>query len=851
MTKQQQISMARRQPLTPGSLLWPILALIFFGLLAPSSLYLVTLGAFIILTIASVTYLSNWRQGLVTVAIAIVGLEIVFRMSRHHFHYEQPALLHLGAVTFLSLASVLEVSRLKSRAQKLYQEMSRGKNDAESSVHDEEAESDMVNAHLKHEIDDAGNRDVLREMKTDFRDLLEQDAIGIVHVDLTGKIIRVNRKFCDIVGYTQDELTGIQVQQLTYSEDLPITVELMRTLHGSEIAPEVKEKRYVRKDGALTWVTVTASPKSGTDAGMPELFVWFVQDVSKRKLAESALQASEEKFRATAEQCPVGITQVSLDGQWLYINPKMCELTGYTEEEIKLLTDQEITHPQDIEAQHAQTKHLIAGEIPAFTMRKRYIRKDGAIVWTDMTVSAVRGISGQAQSFLMILEDTTAAREYTRQIFDMARYDSLTGLPNRNFLKVRFMQAKQRALQNGKQIALLFLDLDKFKDINDSFGHEMGDRLLNAIVRRIKSCIREFDMIARLGGDEFAVILENLSEPQQAGQIAQEILDSLALPIALEEAEVFQTASIGITLYPQDGDGAEGLLRKGDIALYAAKERGRNNYQYFMPEMGTRAIERVNMKNQLRYALERNELFLLYQPQVDINSGDIIGTEALIRWQHPEFGLVPPARFIPLAEETGLIMPIGEWVLKTACQQNKVWQEMGLKPLKMAVNLSARQLREAHLADQIRQIVRDTGLEPQYLELEITEGLLIENIRHSRAILSELRNAGIQVALDDFGTGYSSLTYLKNLDFDVLKIDSSFIRHLATETPDSGNARAIATSIITMAHSLGLKVMAEGVETEAQRDWLRHVGCDYMQGYFFSCPIAADHIPILLEKITP
>lgn len=846
---EQQISTTRSQLLTPSSLVWPVLALTFFGLLARSSPYVFAPGALFIVIVVYATYLSNWRQGAITAAIAVFELAIILWMPGHHFHYEKSAFL--CTVTFFSLASVLAVSHLKARAQKLYQEMPQGKNDPESSEQDKEAECDMVNAHLNPEIENGGNRDILREeMKSDFHDLFEQAAIGILHVDRTGKIIHVNRKFCDIMGYTQQELAAIQVQKLTYPEDLPITAELMRRLGCNEIATVVKENRCIRKDGTVIWVKVTATPKSGGDTDMPERFVWFVQDISKRKLAESALQASEKKFRATVEQCPVGITQIGLDGRWLYINPKMWELTGYTEEEIQSLTDQEITHPKDIDAQLEQMERLIAGEIPSFTMRKRYVRKDGDIVWTDVTVSALRDAYGKAQSFLMMVEDTTAAREYTRQIFDMARYDSLTGLPNRNFLKARFMQAKQRARQNGKPVALLFLDLDKFKDINDSFGHEMGDRLLNAIVQRIKSCVRECDMIARLGGDEFAVILENLSEPQQAGQIAQGILDSFILPIGLEDTEVFQTASIGITLYPQDGDGIDGLLRKGDIALYAAKERGRNNYQYFTPEMSTRAVERVNMKNQLRYALERNEFFLHYQPQVDITSGQIIGTEALIRWQHPEFGLVPPARFIPLAEETGLILSIGEWVLKTACQQNKAWQEMGLKPLKIAVNLSARQLREPHLADRIRQIVQDTGLEPRYLELEITEGLLIENIRHSRVTLAELRNAGIQVALDDFGTGYSSLTYLKNLDFDVLKIDSSFIRHLATETPDSGNARAIANSIITMAHSLGLKVMAEGVETEAQRDCLRQMGCDHMQGYLFSRPIAADHIPPLVKAAT-
>ncbi len=431
----------------------------------------------------------------------------------------------------------------------------------------------------------------------------------------------------------------------------------------------------------------------------------------------------------------------------------------------------------------------------------------------------------------------------------MAHYDELTGLPNRILFNHRLKQAMMEAAARERLVALMFVDLDRFKTINDTLGYEIGDVLLKAVAERLKDCLRRGDTVARLSGDEFALVFADMAHIDDASRLAQKILDSFTTPFRIGERDLFITSSIGITLYPFDQDDANTLLKNADAAMYRAKEQGRNNYQFYTSEMNVRALERLSFETNLRQALERDEFILHYQPKVDLVTGNVIGMEALLRWQNPELGLVSPTEFIPLAEETGLIVAIGEWVIRTACKQNKAWQAAGLPSLRISVNLSARQFKEKNLVERVAQALKETGLEARYLELELTESLL-QTPETTITPLKELHALGIHLSIDDFGTGYSSLSYLKRFPIDTLKIDRSFVRDITTDADDA----AIANAIITMAHSLGMYVVAEGVETGEQLAFLCQRKCDSMQGYYFSKPLPADVFASLIKdrrRLTP
>lgn len=423
-------------------------------------------------------------------------------------------------------------------------------------------------------------------------------------------------------------------------------------------------------------------------------------------------------------------------------------------------------------------------------------------------------------------------------------YDLLTDLPNRMMFVDRLTLALARASHERKMLAVLFVDLDRFKTIIDTLGHAIGDRLLRGVADRLRSCLEEGDTLARLGGDEFVVLLPKINRADQAVRKAQKLLDVLRASFHFNDHELHITTSIGISLYPYDGEDADTLLKNADTALYRAKEQGRNNYQLYTPAMNARAFERLALENSLRKALERHEFLLHYQPQVDLRTEQITGMEALLRWQHPDLGVVYPAEFISLAEETGLIVPLGEWVLRSACAQNKQWQKAGLPKLAVAVNLSARQFQHQDLVETVARILRETGMDPRYLELEITESVAMQNADYTIVVLRELKDMGIQIAMDDFGTGYSSLSYLKKFPIDTLKIDQSFIRDLSSDPNDA----AIANAIIVLAHSLKLKVVAEGVETGDQRSFLKQRLCDKIQGFLFSSPLPADMFEHLVRQ---
>ncbi|HEY3326247.1 MAG TPA: EAL domain-containing protein [Novimethylophilus sp.] len=464
-------------------------------------------------------------------------------------------------------------------------------------------------------------------------------------------------------------------------------------------------------------------------------------------------------------------------------------------------------------------------------------RKNGEIYPEWLSISTIRDKSGQVQNYIGMFVDLSRQKETERRLDYLAHHDGLTGLPNRELFKDRLLVAIAQAKRKHQSLAVLFLDIDHFKYINDTFGHAEGDSLLKLVARRLAVCLREEDTLSRMGGDEFTVLLQNVDEAD-ARRVAEKIVNAMSPLFIVNEHQLYITVSIGISIYPEDGDEPTLLMKNSDMAMYRAKEMGRNNLQRFRSNMDDYSIRRIEMEQHLRRALEQGEFKVFYQPQIDVASGRWVGTEALLRWQCPDIGLVSPGEFIPLAEETGLIVPIGEWVLRAACTQCKAWHQAGMTGRVVAVNISACQFRQADFSDVVARVLRDTGLDPACLELELTESITMRGAEETITMLHYLKKMGVQISIDDFGTGYSSLSYLKRFPIDKLKIDQSFVAGIAEDPNDA----AIIIAIIAMAHSLGLRVVAEGVETGEQLDFLRMHACNEVQGYLFGRPMPAEEL---------
>lgn len=553
--------------------------------------------------------------------------------------------------------------------------------------------------------------------------------------------------------------------------------------------------------------------------------------------AEMEMQLASTVFDASSDAIMITDTRNLI----IAVNAAFCEITGYREEEaigrnptILSSGKHDEDFYRDMWQQLAETGRW-SGEI-------WNRRKSGEIYVEWLTLNTVKNHRGETSHYVAIFADITEHKQAEEHVRHLAHYDALTDLPNRTLFSDRLGQALIQAQRNHGRAAVMFLDLDRFKVINDTLGHSIGDLLLQAVAARLTGCVREGDTVSRLGGDEFVILLPELRDAEDAYVVAQKLLAAAALPFELRGHELHISASIGISFYPDDGAGAEALMKNADAAMYRAKEMGRNNYQYYHADMNARSFERLAMETSMRRALEQEQFELYYQPRYEMPGGRIVGVEALIRWHHPDLGLVLPAQFIPLAEETGLILPIGEWVLRTAATQGKAWRQAGLPPLFVAVNVSDRQFRQAGFAGKVGQILQDTGFDPRWLELELTETTLMDHAEENIEALSKLKAMGMRIAIDDFGTGYSSLGYLKRLPVDILKIDCSFVNDM-TVSPDDA---AIVEAIIAMARSLGLRVVAEGVETAEQSKFLQARKCGEMQGNHFSRPLpAAQFLQIL------
>jgi diguanylate cyclase (GGDEF)-like protein/PAS domain S-box-containing protein len=541
------------------------------------------------------------------------------------------------------------------------------------------------------------------------------------------------------------------------------------------------------------------------------------------------LQGAEHTYRMMVETMNEGVITLTPDGTILYCNQCFSDMLKIPLNQIvgkSLLT---FVVEKNISIVH----RMLLGEEP----RKAEIwLLDGDAAELPIFLSPkILKIQDEPTIIYMVAMDLTIHKRYEARLEHQANYDALTGLANRNRLHDRLQQAIVSAQRCQHQVAVAFIDLDQFKFVNDSLGHHVGDYLLKVVAMRLKSCMRENDMVAHYGGDEFVVMIDH-SDEAALSLLVPRLLACIAEPVMVDDRELQVTCSIGFSIYPIDGRDADTLLKNADAAMYRAKEQGRNNAQFYTEELNQKIRKRLSMESMLRQALKRNEFFLHYQPQVDLRTGRVTGVEALIRWRHEPEGLISPADFIPLAEELGLIVPIGKWVLQTACNQMKAWQDAGLPKICIAVNLSTRQFRQKDLVEMIACVLEETGLDPCYLEIELTESMMMHNIEAAVATLGKLKGMGIKLSIDDFGTGYSSLNYLKRFPIDVLKIDQSFVRDITSDADDA----AIARSIITLAHSLKLKVIAEGVETEAQLNYLGAHHCDVIQGYYYSQPMPAD-----------
>jgi diguanylate cyclase (GGDEF)-like protein/PAS domain S-box-containing protein len=671
----------------------------------------------------------------------------------------------------------------------------------------------------------------LRDSTQRYSVLFEGALDAIVVIDaVDGRIVAANVAAELLFKRPHEEMIGLPAS--AFRDDACVAFE--RQVPGG--LEGIEETEVVNADGEKIAVEITSNTIE-TASGQ-KLIQCVFRDIRQRRRDEMELKRAALVFETSQEL----ILLTDADSRIISVNQVFEEMTGYTPDEV-------IGKNPSLLSSGRHTPEFYAEMWQAVNSKGKWQgevwnrRKSGDVFPVWLTISAYRDANGKVLNYVGVSSDIServAAQERIRQL---AYFDSLTNLPNRRLLQDRAEQALASAERERKQVALLFVDLDHFKTINDSLGHSAGDQLLSEVARRLQSCVRRMDTVARLGGDEFVVLLTDVTI-EGATEVARKLIYRVARPYEIESHELSVTPSLGISVFPQDGRDFESLLKHADTAMYRAKESGRNGYQFFASEMNVAAIERLTLENSLRQGIERGEFVLHYQPQIDLASGRIVGAEALVRWRHPQLGLVPPGKFIPVAEVSGLIVLIGEWVLAEACRQNRAWQQAGLPSISVAVNISAVQFRSGRIEDNVAAVLADTGLAPELLELELTEGIVMAGADATVETLQRISNLGVKLAIDDFGTGYSSLSYLKRFPIDRLKIDQSFVRDIVTDTDDW----AISSAIISMGHSLRLKVIAEGVEHVEQLDMLRRQGCDEVQGYYFSVPLPADDFAALLRQ---
>ena len=669
--------------------------------------------------------------------------------------------------------------------------------------------------------------------------ILDQAAAEIFWVDAGSlEIVHVNQGACANTGYDADDLQG-QPFAMLLSWPLHMLRERLQGLYDEPLRPLSFEADIKRAGGTYYPAELRMQLLAG-------YLVVLAIDLTEKKATAEQLR----KLSQAVEQSPSGVVIVDCKGIIEYVNQSFVEMNGYVSAEVLGHDFAELITQQSPSQRTQQLRDALRnGNNWRGELHTR--RKDGHPIWEYVSLSPIQPDPNEAETqgrdtpahFLVMLEDITVRKEYEQKLMRQASFDELTKLPNRLLAFDRLSVALADARRNNTRVALFFIDLDNFKNVNDTLGHFAGDALLIETAGRLQSCLRETTTLARFGGDEFILVMPELDNPNSARVLAQRILKVLQHPFHIHGRELFISASIGITICPDDGDTTQILLQNADAAMYRSKELGKNAFSFFTPEMNRLAAQRLTLETQLRRALPQSEFHLVYQPVISTRTLKIVAVEVLLRWQNIELGVVPPDQFIPVAEETGQIVPIGAWVLRESCRTVASWQGQLETPLRLAVNVSARQFSGPGMVTTVRDALVDSGLAAELLELEITERLVLHETANNSSQLHDINDMGVRLSVDDFGTGYSALSYLKRFPFDVLKIDRAFIRDV---TRDRDNA-ALAKAIIAMAHGLDMQVIAEGVETAEQRDFLLEHGCDMMQGYFFSRPLPADQ---LLEKLS-
>lgn len=682
--------------------------------------------------------------------------------------------------------------------------------------------------------------EALRESEVTLSAIFEQAAVGVALIEShSGKFLRINKKFSDIIGYSSEEILSLDFMKITHPDDLQEDLDNMRLLLDGKINEFSMEKRYFRKDGSIVWGNLTVSPMWKTGE-QPNNHIAVVEDITVRKQTEEELRRAATVFDNTDE----GIIVTNAECAIILVNKAFTVITGYKPDEVLG------KNPRLLQS----GRHDVAFYKTMWDTLKRDgqwrgeiwdRRKNGDVFPAWENINVVRDEQGRIINYVAIFSDISILKESEEQLAHQAHHDTLTGLPNRLRFIANLEQAIESAKRHNHKVALMFLDLDRFKHINDTFGHDVGDQLLKSIAERLKSCVRAEDTVARLGGDEFTVVLTEVAEAEDAGLIADKIVKTVRKPVTLGTHTIDTSTSVGISIFPDDAVDSEGMVKAADTAMYHAKAMGKNSFQFITAELALRTLKHVQIEQDLRKAIENKEFELYYQPQINLNDGKVAGVEALIRWNHPDHGQLLPEEFIHVADDSNLINAITDWILHTALSDYEYWTNNGSIGPRIAVNVTGRQITSEPSTKCLLNVLKKLKSESStlQLDLEITETTL-ESTERAIDIINTLKDLGVMFAIDDFGTGHSSLSRLKQLPIDALKIDRSFISKIA----DEGDDKAIVAAIIAMAHSLGLRVIAEGVETRSQLDVLQALNCDEIQGFYFSKPVPASEIPRLLEK---
>ncbi len=687
-----------------------------------------------------------------------------------------------------------------------------------------------------HQVQDyAGN---LEESEGRFRQLAENINQVFWMTDAKReKLLYVSPAFERIWGASVDSLTGPDsLFDAVHEEDRERVLAAAKDMLSVQYD---ETYRIIRGDGEMRWIRDRAFPVRD-DKGEIIRIAGIAEDITASKSVEEQLGLSAQVFVSSKE----AIMITDANNIIIKVNKAFTDITGYAESEALGQNPRILKSDRHKAGFYKEMWNTLLSK-GSWQGEIWDRRKSGEIYPKWASIHLVRNERGEITNHIALFSDITERKASFEQIKHLAHYDALTNLPNRTLLVERLESAIASAGRSGQKLAVLFLDLDRFKNINDSLGHFAGDLLLQAVAKRLQRCVRATDTVARLGGDEFVVLLTGIKSTNDAAHVAQKILEEMADPVPIEGKDIVTSPSIGISIYPEDGKSHTALIKNADAAMYHAKEQGRGNFQFFTENMNTKALEQLSFESDLKMAMKRGEFSLHYQPQIDLSSGKIVGIEALLRWLHPDRGLVPPSVFIPIAEECGAIAAIGEWVIRAACRQNKAWLDAGLPSVPVAVNLSAIQFRQKNIVGTIAGILEETGLPPRLLELEMTEGIIMHDADSTIKTLRAIKDIGLLLSIDDFGTGYSSLSYLKRFPIDKLKIDRSFVGDIGADPDDA----AIIRTIITMGHSLRLTVIAEGVETAEQMSFLKQEGCDQIQGYYCGRPVPAEEFEALLNRL--